>query len=144
MWEAPDKERTPQEHRTFFGGIKQAFENWPERHAFQPETAEALRSWLLIQVGHSDEMHVPDISPDDIKDWVTIARFTSGASKTLFRVKRQGSGLVFLRARSLSLKTVEDREQFHEIAQRVYACVHEITGVDVDRYVRGEPQAVAS
>ncbi|MEL8056377.1 MAG: hypothetical protein AAGK66_09500 [Pseudomonadota bacterium] len=116
-----------------------AFDNWPERHPYKPENVEALRSWLLIQVGHCDEMHVPGIEAADVRDWVSIAKFTSGTSAT-FRAKKSGDGITFLRARSLALKSLEDRERFHDVAQRVYGEIQHVTGIDVDRYVRGEPQ----
>lgn len=136
--EAPRK-RTPQEHRTFFGVVGEAFSNWPEDHAFSPENAEHLRAWLLIEAGHFLEMHVGLIDPKDVQLHVQIARFTSG--KPYFRVGRSGQGLSFYMPRSLSLASNEDRSVFNDVAQRVYEIIHQIVGVDVDAYVRHGPGA---
>ncbi len=36
-------------HRAFFAMLKPAFENWPERHDFQPVDLDELRGWLLCR-----------------------------------------------------------------------------------------------
>lgn len=45
----PARHRSTLEHRRFFGMIRAAFDNWPEDHEFQPETAEHLRAWLICE-----------------------------------------------------------------------------------------------
>ena len=134
----PADKRSGREHRTFFGVVEAAWNNWPESHSFKPETPEHLRAWLLIEVGHADEMHYPDVDPNDLQGLAHLARFIGGHRH--FRVRRSGKeGVVFLMARSLSEQTLEDREEFHQISQSVYMVVKAITGIDVDAYVRNGP-----
>lgn len=44
--------RSPAHHRRTFALINAAYENWPDTHAFQPDSAEHLRAWLVIEAGH--------------------------------------------------------------------------------------------
>jgi len=46
--------RSAAHHRLFFAYIGECYLNWPERHPFQPDNAEHLRAWLLVQAGHRD------------------------------------------------------------------------------------------
>lgn len=46
------KPRSLDQHRRFFGVIAAAFEQWPERHPFQPENSEHLRAWLQTKAGY--------------------------------------------------------------------------------------------
>lgn len=46
------RSRSTEQHRRFFGVIKATFDNWPEAHAFQPDSAEHLRAWLTVRAGH--------------------------------------------------------------------------------------------
>ena len=42
------------EMKAFFAKIKDAYSKWPDLHHFQPVSAEHLRAWLLVQIGHCD------------------------------------------------------------------------------------------
>lgn len=46
------KSRSIDQHRRFFALIAAAYSHWPEAHAFQPESAEHLRAWLLVKAKH--------------------------------------------------------------------------------------------
>lgn len=48
---APKKRRSVPDHRRLFALVRQAFDNWPEDHDFQPESAEHLRAWLVCKAG---------------------------------------------------------------------------------------------
>lgn len=46
------KPRSTDQHRRFFGVISALYSHWPESHAFQPDSAEHLRAWLLCRAGY--------------------------------------------------------------------------------------------
>jgi hypothetical protein len=47
------KPRSLDQHKRFFAVIAATFHHWPESHkAFQPDSAEHLRSWLLVKAKH--------------------------------------------------------------------------------------------
>lgn len=48
---APKKRRSVPDHRRLFALIRQAHDNWPEGHDFQPESPEHLRAWLVCKAG---------------------------------------------------------------------------------------------
>jgi len=48
---AEPKRRSIADHRRLFALIRNAFDNWPERHEFQPDNAEHLRAWLVCKAG---------------------------------------------------------------------------------------------
>jgi hypothetical protein len=45
--------RRKKHHNGLFAYLTDAFENWPAAHPFRPDSAEHLRSWALVEVGHS-------------------------------------------------------------------------------------------
>lgn len=46
------KPRSIDQHNRFFALVAALYDNWPERHPFQPDNAEHLRAWLLVKAGH--------------------------------------------------------------------------------------------
>lgn len=45
------KPRSIDQHRRFYGLVKKAFEQWPEKSEFNPEIEEHLRQWLICAAG---------------------------------------------------------------------------------------------
>lgn len=45
------KPRSIDQHRRFYGLVKKAFGQWPEKSDFQPEDEEHLRQWLICAAG---------------------------------------------------------------------------------------------
>jgi len=45
------KPRSIDQHKRFFKVCSVAYENWPEKHVFQPATSEHLRYWLTCAAG---------------------------------------------------------------------------------------------
>lgn len=46
------KPRSYDQHKRFFAVVAATFSHWPERHKFQPDSAEHLRAWLLVKAKH--------------------------------------------------------------------------------------------
>ena len=46
------KPRSGEQRRRFFAVVAGTYHQWPEAHAFQPDNAEHLRSWLLVKAKH--------------------------------------------------------------------------------------------
>lgn len=46
------KPRSSIQHRRFFGLVSALYSHWPESNAFQPDSAEHLRAWLLVRAKH--------------------------------------------------------------------------------------------
>lgn len=54
----PHAERSKEHHNFFFAVCATAYKNWPETHAFQPNNAEHLRAWMLVEIGWFQEIDV--------------------------------------------------------------------------------------
>lgn len=46
------KPRSIDQHRRFFAVLAAIHSHWPEKHPFQPDSAEHLRAWLLVKAKH--------------------------------------------------------------------------------------------
>jgi len=121
--------RSQAEHDTLFGVIDAAFQNWPESHPFRPTDAEHLRAWLAIEVGHTEALEVPGLSPEQI---VQLGLFFSGGQKR-FRVGRCGETLVVLRPLTMKKRELPV-DDFRAMAERIYALIEDVTGITVESY----------
>ncbi len=50
----PMKHRSQADHGMFWAVMQRAFDNWPEDHAFRPDSKEHLYGWILIEVGYRE------------------------------------------------------------------------------------------
>jgi len=77
----PTVGRSLPQHRRLFGVIGKAFENWPERCDFQPDSAEHLRAWLICKAGwrEATTIHLGDATDVD---------FTARAIEMSFRAAK--------------------------------------------------------
>lgn len=53
-----EKKRSLPQHRRYFAMIKAAYDQWPERHKFKPDSAEHLRKWLQCKARHRTVVEV--------------------------------------------------------------------------------------
>ena len=66
----PDKPRSIDQHKRFFGLVRALYHHWPEGHDFQPDNEEHLRAYLLVKAKHrsikefylSDERMTDDVA----------------------------------------------------------------------------------
>ena len=120
------KARSPRHHRFFFAVIAHAYENWPEAHDFQPDSAEHLRAWLLTHTKHKFRLGngLNAEKPDPLKmvDFVEMC---------LFEVRKSGYGFVVMESNGemtmhfpKSINYAElDQEEFAPIADDVFAVI---------------------
>jgi hypothetical protein len=127
------KARSVRQNGYFHALIQAAFEN--QRGGPQVETWEHLKSWLLIEAGHCDEVriNVGSMSEADAK---TVAGGMARELKRRFDTvgvsyDRSSKEVVMRFARSVAFRAV-DREKMGEIVDRVVAviCTVVVPGVD--------------
>lgn len=122
--------RSRAEHDTLFGVIGMAFENWPEKHRFQPHDEEELRAWLAIEAGHCEALEVPPEIGSEMA--ISLGLFFCGG-KRRFRVGRCGDELVILRPLTMRKRDLP-AEEFREMAEKIYGLIEDATGVTVEGY----------
>jgi hypothetical protein len=124
--------RSREEHNLLFAVIAQAFDNWPESHAFQPSDAEHLRAWLLIEAGHYEAMAATSsMSATDIAE---MGRFFMGGRKE-FRIVRRRGRLAVLRPATIR-KSVLGPTKYREVSRAVYEIIEGVTGIIADEFAR--------
>lgn len=47
-----DDTRSSEHHRAFFAFLNHCFDSWPEEAKFTPVSADHLRQWALVHIGH--------------------------------------------------------------------------------------------
>ena len=127
------KTRSLSDHRRFFALIKAAFDQWPEAHSFQPDSAEHLRAWLTCKAGHRNvtELHLPAEATGDM---VRLFQFgTECAIKAAggvgFVVPYRDS-LVVISPKSISWDTISQKE-FGPFRDAVSDVIEAETGIKV-------------
>lgn len=135
----PHKDRSPEEHRTLFGAIGKAFDNWPESHKFQPTSAEHLRAWLLIEVGHCEAI---EIEADALQMRIVKELVVFLLSGPKARWGRSGDRLVIFRPKSLALEKCSKKE-FRVISAEIDKVLKAETGIGVEEYVAEAKRSAA-
>lgn len=126
--------RSGQQLRRFFALCRAAYEMWPEKDAFQPESAEHLRKWLLIQCGYSRRKTL--VLPVDSTGLrseallLTIEAAIRAAGEYPFLTLR-GDSVEVVSARSISYAKASHKE-----ASRMFSAVDEFLEIRIG--VRGE------
>lgn len=133
------KQRSIDQHRRFFGMIAAVFNQWPEAHKFQPESAEHLRAWLLIKAGHS--IIKTFILSDDASE---VARLVPVITASMLGkhswAHGDGNELKVWAPASISFDSVSHQD-FQKINDDVEAVIRAETGLDPERVLRGEMEA---
>lgn len=131
--------RLSKTHSTFFGVLSDVCQHWPHGAEPNPEgDAELLRSWLLCRVDHCLKLDFPMLS--DAKAQQRLMASIDGMIQR-FRIKgeypfwREGvvdgePAIRLFLAKSISHEVMDETE-FRPVADRVYAEIYALTGIDV-------------
>lgn len=109
-----------------------AFHHWPERHPFQPKDEEHLRAWLLIEVKHTDELDVTDLTEGNPAVIASVGKFFCNG-RSDFRLANRDNRMVVKRPRTLQ-KEVIGVEEYRKVAQAVYEIIAIETSLTVEDY----------
>jgi len=129
---APRKRRSVPDHRRLFALIKQAFDNWPEAHDFQPENAEHLRAWLVCKAGWRETTSY-DLGEKADADVVALA-LQAGikAAKGTGFVKVHGRGVAVITPKSMDFRSMGQAE-FGLLRDAISDIIKSETGIDAER-----------
>jgi hypothetical protein len=123
------KRRSLSDHRRLMAIIHQAFENWPETHDYQPETAEMLRAWLICKAGPQFRETTPILVGDEIGD-VTLLRIAIEAAIRaaggMAFVVPVSNGVAVVRPKSMSFRAMAQSE-----FSRLRDAIEEVIGVEM-------------
>lgn len=135
--------RSPDDHRRLFGLINAAYHHWSEAHDFQPDSSEALRSWLLCKAGYRDvvTIPVPGDSPEVARLAVLAVEGALKAAKSHAFVRPHGAGLAVFTPKSLAFDKLDQRS-FGPIRDAVEALIEQETGLAADQLLK-EHEAAA-
>lgn len=127
------KSRSPKAHRFFFAMIQKAFDNWPERHDFQPDNPEHLRAWLLVKAKYRTIVNEPleanAITIDQMADFVSKALETSREKYTFVTI--HNGAIVILAPRSIDWATLDEKE-FQPVSNAVLGVIEAEAGIQVE------------
>jgi len=134
------KARSLPDHRRFFGLISRAFHNWPEKHEFQPETSEHLRSWLLCKAGYrqATPIHMPDLATDHMRTLfrLSIEAAIAAADGFAFVVPYRDVVAV-IKPKSIAWDKLGQAE-FGAVRDAVSDVIERETGIAVDDLLKAE------
>lgn len=135
------KKRSGPQHRFLFAIIAAAYENWPPQHDFKPENSEHLRGWLLVQVGHCDQIEINLVDFIDttgdrvIADKAALAALRAIKARlpkqTYHRLLRTNSGFVMLTPKSIAEENCP-ADEFQTVSDKVLSEISFIIGVPVE------------
>lgn len=97
-----DYVQSDEERGLWFGVLGMAYANWPEQYDFQPDDAEHLRHWALIEIGFCDTLEIDGAMPHEAIIRIGLA-FSHG--KKHFRLARSGGGYLLRIPRSMKKGT---------------------------------------
>lgn len=134
------KVRSIPQHRRFFGMIKAAADNWPERHEFQPRSRDELRKWLTAKAGYVHRTVIeppPEIIADDPKAAKLAAVWMGQALEAATRIhdhcwiRRHGSSFVVFVPKSVAFSEMGPTE-FGALNDAVSTVIETAIGVTGD------------
>jgi hypothetical protein len=128
------KRRSIDQHRRFFAVIKRAFEQWPETHDFQPDSAEHLRKWLQVKAGYRTVQEI-DVRRTDNQSRKIIESTLSAAMKATGDYAWtvvHGSRLYVVASRSIAFDKISHGE-FCTLNNMVQEVIESETGIKVDQ-----------
>lgn len=119
------EERSSETHRHYFAVINEAFANLPDNLVREFPHPDALRKWALIKSGWCDEDKIVLDTETDALAVAAYARRRDGYAV----VRVSGNVVTTYTARSQNGKS-QNRKQFGETKERVFAILAELIGTD--------------
>jgi hypothetical protein len=128
------KRRSIDQHRRYFAVIKQAFENWPETHDFQPDNAEHLRKWLQVKAGYRtvQEIDVTRSDPRSMQIIESTLRAAMKATGDYAWTVVHGKRLYVVASRSIAFDKIPHGE-FSTLNNKVQEVIESEAGIKVDQ-----------
>jgi hypothetical protein len=125
------EKRSLQHLNMFFAAIRQAHDNWPESHSFQPDSPEHLRAWLLCKAGYRDTL-VHEVKDGADPVWLadtieTSMRILKGHSFVVHDHNR----VIVITPKSIAFAKLKQSE-FNEISQDVSDVLHAEIGISLN------------
>lgn len=133
------KPRSYDQHKRFFAVIAAVYDQWPEQHPFQPDSAEHLRAWLLVRAKHCviNTFHLTGNTEE-------LARVVMIITATMLKkhswAKSEGTKLHVCVPLSIDYKTVT-HQQFCKINDAVDEIIRVETGLDPDELLKQRDMA---
>lgn len=126
------KRRSLPDHRRLFALIKDAFDNWPEAHEFQPESPEHLRAWLVCKAGWR-EATAYDLGDKADAAVVAIA-LEAGirAARGVGFVRVVGRSVAVITPKSMDFRAMGQHE-FGLLRDAITDIIRAVTGIDAER-----------
>ena len=132
------KPRSEADHRRFFALIRAAFDQWPEGHDFQPDSAEHLRAWLLCKAGYRNCTTIPieDDAPPAVGKLAILAiEAAIKAARTHAFPRLHGHGIAVFSAKSIAWNTLSQKD-FGPLRQAVEDVISAEIGVDAETLLK--------
>lgn len=131
------KRRSIDQHRRYFALCKHAFENWPETHDFQPDTAEHLRKWLQVKAGYRtvQEIDTSRTDPQAMKLMEATLRAAMKATSDYAWTVVHGKKLYVVASRSIAFDKISHGE-FCALNDMVAEVIERESGIKVDDLMR--------
>lgn len=133
--------RSGPDHRRFFALIQAAFEQWPETHDFQPDTAEHLRKWLLCTAGFRERVDIAVPFADDEPAVAKLAAIAiqsaleAAGAYAFVRPDPKGGRVAVYKARSIAWDKIGQKE-FAEIRTAIEEIIEAELRVSPDQLLR--------
>ena len=131
------KPRSIDQHNRFFALVSALFQQWPEKHQFQPDDEEHLRAWLLVKAKHRviAEFHMGDVTDEFVR---AIPVITMAMYRKHCWAWQDGSKIKVCAAKSISIygKEAVGHAEFCVINDNVDGVIRAETGLDPERLMR--------
>lgn len=132
-----NKLRSLDQHNRFFAVVAALFDQWPERHPFQPDNAEHLRAWLLVKAKHRvvAEFYISDVSPEFI---MAIPLIAFAMFRKHVWAWQDGNKIKCCAAKSIAIygKEAIGHLEFCAINNAVDEIIKQETGIDPEMLMR--------
>jgi hypothetical protein len=132
-----NKQRSINQHNRFFALVAALYQQWPERHPFQPDSEEHLRAWLLIKADHRiiATFDMTGMTHEAIN---TIPAIAVAVFRKHIWAWPDGNKLKVAAAKSISIYGKESigHQEFCKVNDNVEAVIREHVGLDPDLLMR--------
>lgn len=125
------KHRGHKDHGMFWAVMRRAFDNWPEDHAFKPESPDHLYGWILIEIGYSE---CTEVETDDKSIAIAVAKAIYGVTKReihCMRVFGTSTGVRVCVPQSGDYAHA-GKKKFEDMRSAVYEVIENTIGVRIE------------